>query len=152
MHKTSICHAWHKSSLVSCLVLINLASFSSVVLSEQLPNETDLQATYCLGFWKTAYNDIATSYHSLPTSEDPPTIPQLNRLQSYLRPRIPYLDVYSILEADKSGKEDYRIVMNDANRCLNTCQSDKSCEASCIGKSEANIRSAKCKDLKFLPY
>jgi len=152
MRPAPIYQEWYIRALVGCLIVTCLTVFSILAKAEQLPNDADLQAAYCLGFWQSQNNVITSLYNALTPPQDPPFNLQLDRLQSYLIPRIQYLDILGIEAARYRGVQDYELVMGDTSNCINSCQQDMDCREECINNSKALSRTTKCGDLNFLPY
>jgi hypothetical protein len=128
--------------------------------AKELPNETDLQAAYCSSIIKsmittlTPLASVSQDYASkqMVNKELSKLNDNLQRIQSYINPRLNSLDSTSILAAVKRGEEDNVRAGHDSQNCYNSCKKDKSCLLNCIDTSKASLRMRKCNELTFLPY
>lgn len=145
-------------------VLINAAPalfFGAAAYAQQLPNETDLKAAYCMGVIKKVLGDVghvdigslsATPEMKKNFSEGMNKLNgNLRRLQMYLVPRIPYLDMVGIEAARIRGDEDESSGVQSIAICNKNCM-DIDCAQRCIDKNEFAPRIRICYDLSFLPY
>lgn len=148
--------------------LIFLLSFfcaAHVFAEEELaPTEADLKASYCLAIKKAQKNDIFKP-DQMHTEELESKIREINnkvnddinRLESYLLPRLPYLDIFALSLAQQRGLKDYADKPNVDNclrsslKCEETQQKD--CLHKCLIKGHpAYERTTICHELDFLPY
>jgi hypothetical protein len=145
----------------------------STVLQRQqlkLPSDAEQKAMYCL-----TINRIEISFvHKFVMDErkkynDPEAVrmldsvtaesdDEINRLESFLLPRIPYLDPSAMQAAKSRADADHAIGILEANRCTERCNNtiDKTEMAKCIMKCSAEnevlSRMHKCSDKSYLPY
>lgn len=146
------------------LILYLAASIASAQIA--LPNQTDLTASYCVGvirsqidssnilwqkFIKNAPQSVRESFsNSIKKRES-----ELRRLELYIIPRMPYLNVEGLLAAAQAGKEDFSnqgvtdctiqkkcLYSSNTDQCIDQCQKD----------SPSWTRMQKCSEgLAFLP-
>jgi hypothetical protein len=146
-------------SVMLCTALV-AATFSAQ--AQQLPNQVDLKAAYCIPI---AQNEIALLTTPVPDNSPPladeykrmfaQTLDKKNtnlrRLQLYLVPRVQYLDTLGLEAARKRGEEDAARASRDVSACISGCQ-DITCITKCSNESEAAVRTRTCNDLSFLPF
>ena len=127
--------------LIFAAVWICVIAHASNARSEQLPNETDLKAAYCIG---ALQNSIA-GLNAMPTSQSATDDVKkyfaqarekldtdLRRLQLYLLPRLTYLDAAGIALARIRGDEDAIRSISDMAGCLPGCAKDGAeCSSKC---------------------
>ena len=150
----------------------------------QLPNDVEQKASYCMAVIKLQYSTTAqftSSFESSAKSATDPRIRKLlekaavsnkeetgrlgdniNRLQSFLLPRTPYLAPTAMLAAYSRGEADFRRQQESSkvkqcmDRCKSSIETDQdpggSCIQECMEKDELNRRIFQCRDLSFLPY
>ena len=160
-----------KTTLMMLLVVVS-AITTTLAVSKELPNEVDLQATYCVAIVKdeiTLFSDsipeqLAYERKNFPLKKhDIRSDEAINemideakfkfhRLQAYLVPRIQYLDTLSLQAAQSRGEEDVARRKLEVISCSNSCLNDSSCLRKCIDEKETSKRMLKCNDLAFLPY
>lgn len=147
----------------------------------QLPNDTEQKASYCLAVKKLQYSQVSGSVEGLVRRVENETNPgikkilmeglstartmeerdadNIRRLQSYLLPRIPYLDPLALQAAYSRGEADFnqQSASGLPRLCMSSCQHqgsafDAQCMEKCMLKDDVNQRIFQCKDLSFLPY
>jgi hypothetical protein len=132
--------------------------FIAAAHAQQLPNEADFKAAYCVGVLQKAL--VGVSQVELNSSSTPEAAfadaagkfhTHLRRVQLYLLSRIPYLDMRGIEAARSRGDEDESNAVRYAERCITNC-TDAVCAHSCADKNESITRIRICNDLSFLPY
>ena len=121
----------------------------------QLPNATDLKATYCIAVTKARVSVLRGAMAELTSNSDPrlrdfaderqedlrEAEDLLNRLQLYLAPRVAYLDPTSLLAASRRGEIDIAAFVPRWDTVFGKCAAD--CKL--IGSSGAQYESAvKC--------
>lgn len=149
-------------------VAITLATLAGDVAAQQPPTDVELRASFCIGVMQgTAAmargilsglkpgdppNDSATAM--LATSED-----NLRRLQSYVVPKMTYLDPAALLLAHKRGQTDVASVETATTTCVNRCTPllpnharVDACIAKCRAETPLFSRLDGCRDLNWLPF
>ncbi len=154
-----------------CTVLGHLLMTIGAVCSAQtaLPNQLDLRAAYCRGHLAEEirfFQSFEDLYRNPPVG--PPAMERYNvildglkrsalRLDRYLMPRTHYLDMDGLALAAISGKEDHQLARDEVGKCLGRegcipgAKNWESCHEACVKKSPVMQRTARCKDLSFLP-
>lgn len=149
-----------RKPLVSGLLAAGLAytlGFSASTLGEELPNEDDLQAAYCIVILRHSVDDLSTLVPAEVTDATKREIDEtikkfkfnFHQLRAYLAPRTQNLDILSIKEAQFRAEEDGSRGTQDAQICLKSCK-DESCLKKCLDDSETSIRARKCHELTSL--
>ncbi|MCI0558044.1 MAG: hypothetical protein MN733_06075 [Nitrososphaera sp.] len=141
----------------------------------QLPNDVELKASYCLAVAKLTYSAlVANTIDSDVTDPDMRRILEkavlthnkvleqkhdnINRIQSFLLPRLPYLELTSMLSAYYRGKADFSRQMKSVKgkecnvRCGIVDEGNIPCHEQCMEEDELSRRIFQCRDLSFLPY
>jgi hypothetical protein len=159
------------------LLCAALGLYGGAALAQQLPNEVDLKAAYCMPVKNATLQQVNNMYVSASNDEDKKTLAKakseieanLTRLNLYLFPRFKYLDQTSIFAAIESGKADVNRWGQDWQACMTNCpmnfqprdtskrrdhifQEAKACREKCTGESQAFERQKVCGDLAFLPF
>ena len=148
------------------LLTLMLALVSTSAMAQQLPNQTDLKAAYCIPILKAGVSGIdPNSSHqarNIMSELRERAESSLRRVQLYLTPRLSYLDPYAIQAAMKSGEDDLVRVSSEFNSqiepCTQTCMSkamSDSLTRECITKcttTETIKRTSSCTDASFLPF
>jgi len=83
-------------------------------------------------------------------------VKNLDRIEGYLRPRIPYLNRPAISLAMQNGDKDMRQSMHARAQCYYRCDNNATigpdvCVESCYQKSTVIQRVAACSDMAWLP-
>ncbi|MCI0556971.1 MAG: hypothetical protein MN733_00630 [Nitrososphaera sp.] len=147
----------------------------------QLPNDVEQKASYCLAVAKLSYTQFEAIFVDIESMWKSATDPDsrrrreksvrmtkqaleqiqdnINRLRSFLLPRLPYLEPTSMLSAYYRGKADFSRQEKSVKgkecdaRCKNTEGNQRvSCMKECMEEDELNRRIFQCNDLSFLPY
>ena len=148
------------------LLIAALALYGGLAIAQQLPkqlpNEADLKAAYCSSVvrsWIQVFNQDFSGYDADVKKEMAKLIAEteedLRRLESYLFPRMRYLDLLSITAAVERGKADVARNQQDGQTCREFCPDKKtrtSCLEKCRDDGAAYKRIAVCGDLSFLPF
>ena len=130
----------------------------------QLPSQVDLLAAYCTG--------VHTKRIQRWEEDDPGDLPEvqrfrdgirsestahLERLRSYLLPRVPFLEGNGLLVAIQSGTNDVALAGEEVSSCLRTsvtCLAEgtfsDSCVTHCLAKPVI-ARTFRCDSTNFLP-
>ncbi len=144
----------------------------------QLPNDVEQKASYCLAVLKLQDSEAAALDSKLTHNLTHATNPDngktleaaairfkkhvdklndnLNRIESFLLPRLPYLEPTAVFTAYYRGEADIRRQREEsqgrkcADKCKNTGFSER-CMGECM-EAEVNRRIFQCRDLSFLPY
>ena len=146
------------------------------------PDEIELKSAYCAAVLKITQADILEFQKSiLPNDalakeldlskeldkEMKKSLDNLNRVQSFLMPRLDYIDTDALMFATARGIKDYKNPKNSAliKECQNKCRSTKpatvsvsallvvsECIIGCTSEDELFKRLQQCNDLDFLPY
>ena len=146
---------------LATLILIAPYTFTNV-RAQQLPNDVDLKAAYCIGVLQqilpglksqqfppetkdSLKNEVAKAVEQLDSN--------LNRLQLYLLPRIGYLDLTGIVAAGVQSQDDYTRSLREGGDCLTECynKADANCTYEC-SRSGASTKMRMCVNISFLPY
>lgn len=141
----------------------------------QLPNDVEQKASYCLAVLKLQYSETAALKSKVTDATNPDARKalepgavwtkkhveklndNLNRIESFLLPRLPYLEPTAVLTAYYRGEADIRRQREEsqgrkcADKCKNTGFSER-CLGECMEANETNRRIFQCSDLSFLPY
>ena len=154
------------------------AGFSTTVLcslagAEQLPDQTDLRAAYCIPIVKSWIALLPSQDSPIPASATPAErqsteeinqfmakmrtqeLERLRRLQLYVIPRLSYLDTTSMMAAMKSGEEDVARASFLADQCTTKCSGQGSACISECGKNssgELTARMKACSNTTWLPF
>jgi hypothetical protein len=153
----------------STLLFISSASCWGQVV---VPSETELRAAYCLSLWTRARDLLIELDKSDPVAKggagampegiEAENNDRINRLQSYLLPRLAALEGTAVLLAMSRGRADHEAGIMAAKQCFASCaplpsQVDEiSCFRSCTDRanrtSSRGDRAAMCRDLSWLPF
>jgi hypothetical protein len=135
------------------------------------PNDTDLRAAYCIPLTKRGIGIFSQELSNLAASGDNDVTrltqkdlneanDKLRHLQSYLVPRLKYLDAVAVRAAQKRGEHDAaRLNDPDLKACSDKCwasiatdslEASKACLRSC--EPEMLPRIWACNDLSWLPF
>jgi len=137
--------------------------------ARELPSEVDLQAAYCIPIAQHSLNML----RSLRSNAQFPDIQlaaekaiagraeDLQRLQRYLAPRMPYLDLLGLETAGKRGEEDLKKFAAYVETCKPKCKplSNKppaavwtACIEQCKAGNPLTPRMQACSELGWLPF
>jgi hypothetical protein len=161
--------------IVGCLVLV--LALASTTSAKTLPSQVDLRAAYCIIIVQDALREIAEIRDIMRSAPLPPTHQavgeqklaatatqnetNLQRLQRYLLPRLPYLALAGIETAMASGVEDTARMHAQNKACLTRCRTEGpprpaaelACTEQCNEKENpALARTRICDDLRWLPF
>lgn len=163
--------------LVSVTTPLAFAQNENLILVQgqsQLPNDVELKASYCMAVVKHQYAWFSSIESSAKSATDPRTkniyeevVPisksamqklddKINRLKSFLLPRVSYLDSTAMLSAYHRGEADIGRQMENS-QCIDQCINVRAnmrglCLTECQNKDELTRRISQCADLSFLPY
>jgi hypothetical protein len=134
-----------------------LLAVSSSALALQLPTDIDLKAAYCLRVSQMAwagYQPGRFAFVDRMAAEDQDRV---NRLKSYLLPRMSYLDATGLVMASKRGEVDQAQYSQHFNNLEVQCAQDASaeiCMSRLEGSMEAGLRTRihTCNKLDWLPF
>ena len=150
-------------------------------VSRKLPDEVELKAAYCIAVTQDQITNFSSNRvdaekqldrtqderiksflkESISVSKrvESELLDKINRLQSFLLPRLPMLDTASVSAAYNRGQADVRKQSEggSSNRCTSRCQSLKSsqvsgCLTECMQEDEIYVRTIPCQKLAFLPF
>lgn len=169
-----MCLKW----LFSCLIL---AFAVTAIAQSQVPTDIELHASYCVPVLQeevktlqrllAGIDNVLTHIDRAPPEarqalmqrplEDKRNVPEeiearesaLNKLQSFLRPRAPYLDVSALLGATARAKADLKEAAARSQNCPDQCRGDKnpsSCLKTCLS-SDFDARVTECRNPTWLP-
>jgi|GEM_PF-1276190 len=141
---------------------IVFSTASSPSFTAELPTNTDLKAVYCLTISNGSLKSIALAESMMPMfpldkqeeiRRDLATRREnLKRLQSYLFPRLKYLDFDSLVVAEQRAQQDTEAAKNEMLACVTACV-DKRCTDQCFDSpSAATIRVRSCNEISWLPF
>lgn len=148
------------------LIAAVLALYGGVVLAKELPNEVDLRAAYCIPVINNDLQEMNYDFSgmdaeivNMAAKKKSEIENDLNRLKSYLLPRLKYLDNLSLGVARERGKADVDRFNHDKKVCVyDVCQAQKSttakseCAIKCLDGNQVRERLKRCNDLSFLPF
>lgn len=128
----------------------------------QLPNDTELKASYCMVVLKLQRSTLAQLGSPESGVKSDPAITaitkiddRINRIRMFILPKIPYLEPFALLAANSRGKADFEQQQESskAAQCIDKCKhQDSSCLQVCMEEDELNRRIFQCHNLSFLPY
>jgi len=138
-----------------------LATLCAVAHAQQIPNDIDLRAAYCLPI----VNEQVAVFGQPSGTPQPPQAERaikdmasdaqgrLDHLKRYLLPRMPYLDATALAAAAAQGKDDSQRAQQDSAQCLASCERDanpKQCLTSC--ETDTLVKVRRCTKLGWLPF
>jgi hypothetical protein len=135
------------------------------------PNDVDLKAAYCLTIQRDNVNSLTTimtyaeslktdgtnqkfkdlSRRNLSEAED-----RFNHIQTYLVPRLEYIDANALTGAIERAKQDILFISNESTiNCSRQCSSGiheniTACVNKCAPEQFSKLRS--CEELSWLPF
>jgi hypothetical protein len=136
-------------------------------VAKDLPSEIDLRAAYCIPIVQhivSLLNGLDREFGPSPPSPAEAELrADLRRLQLYLLPRLPHLELLGVVTAQMRAKEDLASLDAFAETCRAKCRhlqdtpsgrkpSRSSCFEKCQGTHPANTRIKACSDFDWLPY
>lgn len=142
-------------------LLLALSCLSAIAGNQ--PNDTELRSAYCLrvlsGELRTMQNvlkeqpDFAGRYKADISKKEV----DIDRLESYLNPKINTLDVPALLAAVKRADADQVSTVTALSACLSQCAGvDHAKRMQCINQCEetnpAWLRRDRCKSVDWLPF
>lgn len=145
------------------LIAIMCCAAASVSAAEdQLPTAADLKASYCAPVYRTWIDYMANmlniagprapaEFKSKVQAEIDRDNAGLRRIELYLMPRVPFLDVTGLSAAMKSAEADLAEARKVAEQCKCDLE-DAACRESCLQPGESTGRLKSCRDLSFLPF
>lgn len=162
--------------MTSLTFLKNLLSFLALLAASahaqqyQPPSDVDLKSAYCMGVLQSGIAMAQQAIQTEPPGSDEKfrAIMQghvsklqtnLNRVQSYLIPKFPYVDSTGLLAASNRGKIDKQTTQRHWAMCIDRCNSKSStqqqwmsCEAACDQEEPATSRVKTCDQIDWLPF
>lgn len=134
-----------------------LPAFAASAQQQQLPNNADLKAAYCIPIMQsqvanfqgdTKTTDPQVKQHIAAALAD--VSGRLERTQRYLLPRIPYLEPTALAAARQQGISDQATSIKLVLDCAKTCETP-ACMDKCVPSEPANkVRS--CNQTDWLPF
>lgn len=153
----------HNFILFAILLIVNAANAQTI----SLPTDIDLKTAYCLKLkqWQVpkikAFRDSKQSGSLSYMSFDKmlrDTLTDVRRLESYLFPRLQYLEKSAVLAAATRGEADTRELEVMSQRCADVCtdqntpSSKRSCMEKCTAIFPAQSRALACAEVTWLPF
>lgn len=142
-----------------------ICACNGAALSQQLPNQIDLKAAYCLPiarYWLGKIQNENTEKWSVEAQKLWTTGLQtqsatVRRMEHYLVPRISDLDAVSIALASQSGQEDITRFQRTVNACIARCAIDRrdefpACTRACGDENGVVLRMRTCNNASWLPF
>jgi hypothetical protein len=171
--RTWLCTA-DVSGMAPRLPPVLLLVFASVCGAQEFTQPTDgeLRSAYCIPIlqWQIDAMSRANSSVIIPGNDQTPEQQRahgklrrelekvrsaLDRLQSYLLPRMLNRDPMALALARKRGENDLQQLVKGADQCINECEAAKGepavCAESCIDKALVE-RMRACADPSWLPF
>jgi len=154
------------TTTMAALVFLLATALGYAQAAKALPSEIDLRAAYCIPYAQYIVSLMDSAYREyewLPAEPLEEVRAVLRRLQLYLLPRLPHLEMLGVLTAQTRAKEDIASLKAYAERCRAKCNlqdklyserkpSQQSCFEKCQGTHPANAQMKACSDLGWLPY
>lgn len=129
--------------------------------AQQLPSSIELRATYCvavlqyrLALFNSMPPDTPAEIQSGILEEKERTSSNLRRLQSFLGPRVQYLEPASLALALDAGDQDAERATQEAARCVDRCADEGdagACLHECREQSAVMTRVQMCDDTSWYP-
>ena len=145
---------------MATLALVLCMTISSVCKADALPSETDLKAGYCIGVWNAVLGPVSErqrDFEELPletqekfkrgiASREKIKI----RINRYLMPRLPQLEMTGILLAMKAGRDDVNNAGGEVRDCETSCKpsGEHVCERACMDAiTPLTVKIRSCNDV-----
>lgn len=141
-----------------------LVALTAVAYADQLPNDVDLKAMYCLG----AIKAFKSGWQAPDPNTIPPgTIEQImaarnkmlrdvdeaaQKLRGYMLPRMQYLDGDSLVLANSQGVADFNRAKSSQQSCSASCGYADQCLTQCWSTPLVTRVMACLNEPTFLPY
>jgi hypothetical protein len=150
------------SKMNKYLLLISaLLSVFSAYAQRYAPNHIDLRASYCIAFHKNVISENSPiladakkftdlyggDWYELVKSSTASSENDLSRLQSYMLPRIKFLDAEALILATQQFSKDHKFL----NMCQSKC-SELECLNQCAVNSGYKERASSCMNLNWIPF
>lgn len=153
-----------KQRILFFILIISFTQFS-FAQERRPPTDIELKAAYCAIVIKDRielYNRLIdnpllpTSAKNVLVKSRNSSMDQLDRIGSYILPRIPYIDLESILLAQNRAKIDTEVDNKPFTDCLDSCGNkngfNKICTDKCTQGNENALRIQSCQNLSWLPF
>ena len=138
------------------------AALCGVAIGQQVPNETDLKAAYCLPIvTRTADMSAESLSRGLGASGSPDGVSlaqalagyreNVRRLQNYLDSRSTLVDQAALRESARQANEDFQRAQADLASCA-AVSGQLGDSDPCVLASQALRQVASCETLSFLPF
>jgi hypothetical protein len=159
--------------LIGILILVVLLT-NSAGAERELPSQTDLRAAYCIAIVQNAMEVFKPSSMDAESWVSPEDLAALRaefagtlrRLQLYLLPRMPHLELLGLATARQRAKEDLAQSERYSASCATKCKQSANKRASAEQRASAEVacgekcrtedpvrpRLKECYDLRWLPY
>jgi hypothetical protein len=142
-------------------LILTLLGVSSAHAQKYLPNSVDLRASYCVAFHKNVlsenlpiladskkYTDLyGGDWYEVVKSSTASSENDLSRLQSYMLPRIKFLDAEALILATQQFSKDHKFL----NLCQSKCISLE-CFNQCAISTGYKERATLCMNLSWIPF
>jgi hypothetical protein len=154
-------------TLLACLLLV---CTSSGAQTRMMPTDADLKTAYCITV-------VKKNIQMLTKNPEPPhgfhyrmiqellgeRQTELNRLQSYLVPKISSLEASGLIAATKRAEADIQEQVVANEQCSKRCESPPepnsmpgkqwaACMTACAAESPASVRVTSCRNINWLPF
>lgn len=155
----------------SAIAYLSLTS-TCAIAQGVLPTDADLKSSYCMGVLEqriaglSEKNDgIAPQLREVLDGYRVQSQNDLDRLRSYVLPRLPHLEALGLVIAKDRGNTDYAAAQRAVRACVNSCLPNakglteqdsavkySSCSKSCEGAEPAIERTKSCDKITWLPF
>lgn len=140
-------------------LIVAVIACGQVFAQRYAPNHIDLRASYCVAFHKHTISQNSPllteakkelyggDWYELVKSSIASSENDLSRLQSYILPRIKFLDVEALMLATQQFSKD----VNFLNLCQSKC-SELECFNQCATSTGYKERAMSCMNLNWIPF
>ena len=142
-------------------LLLTLLSVFSAHAQKYPPNSVDLRASYCVAFHKNVvgensplladakkYTDLyGADWYEAIKSSTASSENDLSRLQSYMLPRIKFLDTEALILAAQQFPKDHKFLKLCQSKC-----NDLECVNQCAISTGYKERATSCMNLSWIPF
>lgn len=161
---------YHLRRMLRHLATMLLFPIAALAQNRMPPTDIDLKASYCLGITESRITNWQ-DYVKTEQTEELKALMQkasasaendLNRLKSYIFPKIGYLDATGLIAAKERAYADFRDVLRQRGVCRERCPTaglshkdmDKwnRCIDTCNAEEPAVARAKTCDRVDFLPF
>lgn len=148
-----------KKILLGTLASILAASSTAQINHRLPPDPADLQAAYCLGYYKLTDGMSSESIIQAAPFADRARLKQKlqiqaanrQRVQAYLAGRLEFIDPTGMLIASKQAEVDVTAGLEAVSNCAGMCQT-RDCLMTCQIPEHLVAKRQRCDSLEFLPY